>query len=132
MAPSIVPYMSRAMSAIHVQQTSGMTTISVAATTRSRFNADSSSVRPSDARLGIRECYRNCGGEVGTSNVFGMPPVGSRYILPVPCHMAMTAPVGSLKIVNLPKSATGMFSMIIVAPSSFACFVDAARSSTAT
>jgi len=26
----------------------------------------------------------------------------SRYIWPVPCHMAITAPVGSLKIVNWP------------------------------
>ena len=25
-----------------------------------------------------------------------------RYILPICCHIAMTAPVGSLKIVNLP------------------------------
>ena len=36
------------------------------------------------------------------------PPSGNRridaprYILPVCCHIAMTAPVGSLKIVNLP------------------------------
>jgi len=30
------------------------------------------------------------------------PTPSPRYVLPIPCHIAMAAPVGSLRIVNMP------------------------------